>query len=153
MSCSRRRYTVLAATAASAACLMVLPAVAGAHRPAIRAETRAMVYDASGRYWGGGPVGMPRSAPLACFKADISTVVPGSTWGAWRWSNYAVQPAHQAQCRIANGITIEHKIRGRWYVLWEGSEGFPPTHPTRVGSRTLQGVPRAVAKDLMRGLN
>ena len=153
MSRSRRRNRVLDITAVSAACLMVLPAVAVAHRAAIRAETRAMVYDASGRYWGGGSADMPRSAPLACFKADISTVVPGSQWGAWGFSRYATEPAHQAQCRIANGITIEHKIRGRWYVFWEGSEGFPPTHTTRIGSRTLQGVPRAVAKDLMRGLN
>lgn len=153
MSRSRRRNTILAMTAVSAGCMAALPAVAGAHRPAIRAETRAMVYGASGRYYGGGSPAMPRSAPLACFTADISTVVAGSQWGAWGFSHYATQPAHQGQCRIANGITIEHKIRGRWYVLWEGSEGYPPTHRTRLGSRTLQGVPRAVAKDLQRGLS
>lgn len=152
MNHSRRRNAILAVTAGTAVLAMVLPTLAGAHRAAVRAETRAMVYDASGRYWGGGSVAEPRSAPLACFKADIATVVGGSQWGAWRFSNYAAQPAHQAQCRIANGITIEHKLRGRWYVFWEGSEGFPPTHNTRVGSRTLPGVPRAVAKDLMRGL-
>jgi hypothetical protein len=133
--------------------MMVLPALAGAHRPAVAAETRAMVYGASGRFFGGGNVDEPRSAPLACFKADIATVVGGSRWGAWGFSRYATEPAHEAACRIANGITIEHKIRGRWYVLWEGSEGYPPTHTTKDGSRTLQGVPRAVAKDLQRGLS
>jgi len=153
MGRSRRRTTVLAVTALAAGILMVLPALAGAHRRAVRAETRAMVYHASGRYLGGGPVAWPRSAPLACFKADIATVVSGSRWGAWTFSKYATQPAHEAKCRIANGITIEHKIGGRWYVFWEGSAGFPPTHTTQVGEQTLQGVPRAVAKDLMRGLS
>ena len=152
MSPNRRRNAVLAMTAVGAGCMMVVPALAGAHRPAVHAETRAMVYSASSRYYGGGRVDEPRSAPLACFKADISTVVGGSQWGAWSFSSYAAQPAHQSQCRIANGITIEHRIHGRWYVLWEGSAGYPPTHTTHAGSVTLQGVPRAVAKDLERGL-
>ncbi len=153
MEPNRRRSTILAITAVSALCMLVLPALAGAHRPAVAAETRAMVYDASGRFYGGGSVDEPRSAPLACFEADIATVVGGSRWGGWGFSRYATEPAHEAKCRIANGITIEHKIRGRWYVLWEGSEGYPPTHTTKEGSRTLQGVPRAVAKDLARGLD
>jgi hypothetical protein len=149
----RRCRTILAVVAASTGCALFVPGVAGAHRAAVQAETRAMVYDASGRFFGGGPVDEPRSAPLRCFTADIATVVRGSQWGAWRFSRYAQQPAHESQCRIANGITIEHKIQGRWYVLWEGSEGYPPTHTTREGSHTLRGVPRAVAKDLERGLN
>jgi hypothetical protein len=139
-------------TAISAGILMCLPALAAAHRPAVRAETQAMVYSASGRYFGGGRVSEPRSAPLACFTADISTVVRGSQWGAWGFSKFATQPVHEAQCRVANGVTIEHKIGGRWYVLWEGSEGYPPTRTTHEGSLTLQAVPRAVAKDLVRGL-
>jgi hypothetical protein len=101
-----------------------------------------MVYSASGRFYGGAPVDEPRSAPLACFKADIATVAGGSQWGAWRFSSYATQPAHEVQCRVANGITIEHKLHGRWFVVWEGSEGYPPTHTTREGSITLQGVLR-----------
>jgi hypothetical protein len=144
---------ILAVLAASAAAGLILPAVAGAHRRAVPAEARAMVYGASGRFYGGEPVSEPQSAPLKCFKADIATVVRGSQWGAWGFSSYADQPAHESQCRVANGITIEHKINGRWYVLWEGSDGYPPTHTTRDGSLTLQGVPRAVAKDLQRGLD
>ena len=88
-----------------------------------------------------------------CFKADIATVVKGAQWGAWGFSPYADQPAHQRQCRTANGISIAHKIHGRWYTLWEGSEGYPPTRVTHEGSLTLQAVPRSVAKDLMRGLS
>ncbi len=153
MNRSRRRTTILAMAATSAGLMMILPAIAAAHRPAVRAETRAMVYSASGRFYGGDPVDEPRSAPLACFKADIATVDGGSQWGAWRFSSYATQPAHELQCRVANGITIEHKLHGRWFVLWEGSEGYPPTHTPREGSITLQGVPRAAAKDLERGLN
>jgi hypothetical protein len=152
MSHSRRRTTILALVATCAGVMLILPALAGAHRAAIRAEARAMVYSASGRYYGGGSVSEPRSAPLACFTADIATVVGGSHWGAWGFSSYAAEPAHESQCQIANGITIEHKIRGRWYVLWQGSDGYPPTRTTHEGARTLQGVPRAVAKDLMRGL-
>lgn len=109
-----------------------------------------MVYAASGRYYGNQKVTEPRSAPLRCFVADIATVTKGSGWGAWTWSTYA--ESHAQQCRIANGISIEHKIANKWYVFWEGSEGYPPTHKTRVGSLTLMGVPRAVAKDLSRGL-
>ena len=46
MEPNRRRSTILAITAVSALCMLVLPALAGAHRPAVAAETRAMVYDA-----------------------------------------------------------------------------------------------------------
>lgn len=134
------------------AVLLLAPAAASAHRSAIRAEKIAMVYQASGRYLGGAPVAEPRSAPLQCFTADITTVVKGSTWGAWGFSRYAYEFSHQIQCNAANGITIEHKIGKRWYVLWQGSEGYPPTHNTKVGSVTLRAVPRAVAKDLMAGL-
>ena len=91
MEPNTRRRTILAITVVSALCTLILPALAGAHRSAVTAETRAMVYDASGRFYGGGSVDEPRSAP--------------------------------------------------------------PTHTTKEGSRTLQGVPRAVAKDLARGLD
>jgi hypothetical protein len=132
--------------------MLAAAGIASAHRPAVTGELRAMVFQASARYYGGLQVDARRGTPLACFTGDISTAVKGSQWGAWGWSAYARAPAHERQCRIANGISIEHKIRGRWYVLWEGSDGYPPTHTTQEGSFTLHGVPRAVAKDLMRGL-
>ena len=77
----------------------------------------------------------------------------GSTWGGWSFSHYADQPSHEHQCRTGNGVTIEHKIGQRWYVLWEGSDGYPPTHDTKVGPLTLKAVPRAVAKDIIAGLS
>jgi hypothetical protein len=134
------------------AILITTPSIASAHRPAVRAEQIAMIYHASSRYYGGGSENEPSSAPLRCFVADISTVVKGSQWGAWSFSNYAIEPAHQRQCRVGNGVAIEHKISGRWYVLWEGDEGFPPTRPTPSGRLTLQPVPRPVAKDLLSGI-
>lgn len=144
--------TACAAGVMAAVVLVSAPAVASAHRSAVKAETTAMVYDASGRYYGGGSVSEPRSAPLRCFVADIATVVKGSQWGAWSFSAYAIEPQHQLECRAGNGASIEHKIAGRWYVLWEGDEGYPPTHDKREGSLTLQGVPRAVARDLLAGI-
>jgi hypothetical protein len=131
---------------------LALPVAASAHRPAVRAEKTAMIYNASARYYGGSNENEPRSAPLRCFVADIATVVDGSRWGAWSFSAYATEPRNEQQCRTGNGISIEHKIGKRWYVLWEGDEGYPPTHNTREGSITLQGVPRAVAKDLEAGI-
>jgi hypothetical protein len=142
----------IAAAIAGAALALAVPAVASAHRAAINPEKSAMLYHASARYYGGTPVDEPRSAPLRCFTADIATVVRGSQWGAWTFSPYADQRAHQLQCRTANGVAIEHKIGNRWYVLWEGSEGYPPTRDTREGSLVLKGVPRRVAKDLVAGL-
>lgn len=128
----------------------LFPTAASAHRAATNAEKTGMIYTSSGRYYGNENVAEPRSAPLRCFVADVSTVVKGSAWGAWTFSRYA--ETHAQKCRIANGITIEHKIRKQWYVFWEGSEGYPPTHKTRYGTLTLMGVPRAVAKDLDKGL-
>ena len=129
---------------------LFFPSVASAHRPATKTETAAMIYAASGRYYGNLNVTEPRSAPLRCFIADISTVINGARWGAWTWSTYG--DTHVQQCRTANGVSIEHKIGKQWYVFWEGSEGYPPTHKKRVGSLTLMGVPRGVAKDLDSGL-
>jgi hypothetical protein len=131
---------------------LALPAVASAHRPAVRGEKVAMIYNASARYYGRADVNEPRSAPLRCFVADIATVRGGSRWGAWSFSAYAIQPKHQQQCRTGNGISIEHKIGKRWYVLWEGDQGYPPVHNKQEGSITLQGVPRAVARDLEAGI-
>ena len=144
---SSRRGAIFAIALAVA---LAIPAAASAHRLATKAEAGAMIYSASGRYYGNAKVAEPRSAPLRCFSADISTVEKGSRWGAWTFSKYAL--THEQHCRIANGVTIEHRIGKQWYVLWEGSEGYPPTHATPVGTLTLMGVPRAVAKDLDRGL-
>jgi hypothetical protein len=106
-----------------------------------------MVYESSTRYYGGGGVGgEPRSEPLRCFDAVIATVVKGSRWGAWAYSRYAFR--HRRRCPVGDGIDIEHKIHARWYVFWEGSEGYPPTRTTRQGSITLKGVPRFIARDL-----
>ncbi len=79
------------------------------------------------------------------------SITPGDP-GAWTFSSWAYQPAHEQQCRTGNGYAIEHKIGGRWYVLWEGDEGYPPTHPLNEGTFTLQPVPRAIARDLNAGL-
>jgi hypothetical protein len=143
----RARATVIVGLLA-----LAVPVLASAHRPAIKAEKTAMIYHASGRYYGGVSVSEPRSVPLRCFVADIATAVGGSRWGAWTFSRYADQLQHTQQCRTGNGIAIEHKIGKRWYVFWEGSDGYPPTHATKVGSFTLMGVPRAVTQDLMAGL-
>jgi hypothetical protein len=145
--------TAVARAAVTASILaLAVPGVASAHRPAVSAEKTAMVYHASGRYYGGGSASEPSSAPPRCFVADVATVVKGSRWGAWTFSRYAYQPSHQLQCRAGNGIAIEHKIGKRWYVLWEGDAGYPPTHNKPEGSFTLQGVPRTVSKDLWAGL-
>jgi hypothetical protein len=109
---------------------LVLPAVAVAHRPATGAETRAML--SAG--------GEARSVPLRCFAADISTVVPGSQWGAWSFSRYAIRPSNQRRCETGNGESIEHKVARNWHVLWSGDEGYP------------QNVPRRIAKDLLAGI-
>jgi hypothetical protein len=131
---------------------LAIPAAASAHRPATVAQKTAMVYHAGSRYYGGGSVEEARSAPARCFIADIATVVTGSAWGAWTFSPYADEPAHAKQCATGNGVAIEHRIGSRWYVLWEGSDGYPPTRTERRGSLTLQAVPRSVAKDLIAGL-
>ena len=147
-----RRVMASAAALVASLLLLAIPSAAFAHRPATKAEAKAMVYMASGQDYGHEPVGEPDSLPLRCFVGDIATVVRGSAWGAWTWSSYGDQPAHARQCRTANGITIERKIGGRWYVFWEGSSGYPPTHTMTEGSLTLRGVPRTIAKDLIRGL-
>ncbi len=109
-----------------------------------------MVYKASGRYWFHIRAQEPRSWPLRCVTAEISTVVKGSRWGAWVFNRYADH--HEQQCKPGNGITIEHKVGERWYVYWEASDAYPPTHDRRSSRGVIKGVPRAVAKDLYAGL-
>jgi hypothetical protein len=131
---------------------LVFAGAASAHRPAVKAEKNAMIYEASGRYYHDLKVAEPRSAPLKCFKADISTKQPGSTWGAWTFANTSYVLHHQAECRAGDGIVFEHKIDGTWYVVWEDSDGYPPTHNETIDGYAYQGVPRSVAKDLAAGL-
>jgi hypothetical protein len=66
----------------------------------------------------------------------IATVVKGSSWGG-----YAFNP-HASHCgRFGfNGVTIENKSHGEWFVLWEGSSGTP------------FNVPKAVFHDISEGL-
>jgi hypothetical protein len=140
-----------AVLSALAICVFAFHApVAFAHRVATSAAKRGMIYDASGRYWGGARVAEPHHVPLKCFVADSSTLPGGGDWGAWGFSSYAQH--HLSRCRTANGIVIEHRIAGRWYVLSESSDGYPPTHRRRIGSRVYLGVPRPIAKDLLAGL-
>jgi hypothetical protein len=148
-----RRARILGLGLAIALVALAAADVAVASRPSIKPELSAMVYQASGRYYGSLRVDEPRSAPLRCFEGDISTAVRGSQWGAYAWSAYGVAPVNERKCRAANGIAILHKLDGRWYVLWEGSDGYPPTHREHEGNFTLQPVPRNVAKDLIRGLS
>jgi hypothetical protein len=149
---SRRLLNATHWTVGAMVLALALPVAASAHRPAISGEKAGMIYNASSRYYGGGNENEPRSAPLRCFVADIATVVKGSQWGAWSFSAYAIESKHERQCRTGNGMSIEHKVGKRWYLLWEGDEGYPPTHNQKEGSITLQGVPRAVAKDLDAGI-
>jgi hypothetical protein len=115
-----------------------LPALALAHRPATRAEKSAMVYHAGNHYAPGVQVDEPRSFPLHCAKAVISTVVKGSQWGAYTLIN-------NSHCRKYQGgdSTFEHKINGRWYVVTERGAG--PFF-------NVSGVPRRIGLDLLKGL-
>ena len=141
----------LIAIAIAAVAVLAIPAVASAHRRATNAEKEALVYQASGRYFGNLNVDEPRSAPARCFRADIATVVKGSQWGAWTFAVYAYQ--HEQACRAGNGIAVEHKIGRRWFVYWEGSAGYPPTHTKSYPNGfKLQGVPRNIFNDLEKGL-
>jgi hypothetical protein len=125
----------LTLTVAVAAIMVVAPA-ALAHRLASKAERAAMLYHPGNRSGFPGPVGEPKRFPARCASAVIATVVPGSTWGG-----YAFNP-HASHCgRFGfNGVTIENKSHGEWFVLWQGSSGMP------------SNVPRAVFSDISKGL-
>lgn len=130
-----------------------LPAIASAHRPAVRAEKEGILFHARD-YSTGRAANLPRSTPLKCFVVDIATVVKGSRWAGWTFSRYAyANMSNQRRCNTGNGWSIYHKIRGRWNVLWSGDEGYPPTHTTHYGSSVYPAVPRAIAKDVKAGLS
>jgi hypothetical protein len=127
--------TLLILTIALAAIMVAAPA-ALAHRLASNAERAAMLYHPGNRTGSPGPVAEPKSFPARCALADIATVVKGSQWGGYTFNS------HAAGCsRFGfNGVVVEHKIRGRWYVLWEGSDGTP------------SNVPRSIFTDISKGL-
>jgi hypothetical protein len=134
-----RTWAPLLGTAA----LLVFPAAAAAHRKATRAEKAAMVYHAGSHYGHltAKQVDEPKNYPLKCAEADIATVVKGSTWGAWAPNS---RTYHERACKrwAFNAWVIEHKIRGRWYVIAEGD--LLPYH--------VPHVPHRIAKDLITGL-
>jgi hypothetical protein len=116
--------------------------IASAHRRAIRAEKVAMMYHAGSHYAGlpAKQVDAPKAYPPTCAKADIATVVKGSAWGAWSFNPRA--KAKKCAKWGSNGWVIEHKLKGKWYVVAEGSE-----LPGKV-----KGVPHKIAVDLVDGL-
>jgi hypothetical protein len=128
---------------AAAFVALALPAAASAHRPAVRAEKEAMMYNAGSHYAGlsAKDVDVPRAYPLRCAIADIATVVNGSHWGAWSF-NGSRYTSSGCKRWASNGWTIEHKIGRRWYVLAEGDE--LPAH--------IAGVSHKIAVDLIKGL-
>jgi hypothetical protein len=141
---------------ATALIVLAIPAMASAHRPAVKAEKQAILFYAIS--WSDGtPVAEPRSTPLKCFVVTISTVVKGSAWGGWTFSRYAFgdgngdakSQARERQCHTANGWGVLHRESGTWYDYWEGDEGYPPTHETDYSG----AVPRAIAKDILNGLD
>ena len=118
-----------------AAMLVAAPA-AFAHRLASTAERAAMLYHPGNRTGFPGPVGEPKRFPARCAIADIATVVKGSRWGG-----YAFNPHARGCSRFGfNGVTIENKSHGEWFVLWEGSSGTP------------SNVPAAIFDDISKGL-
>jgi hypothetical protein len=106
-----------------------------------------MIYSVSGRYYGdGGSVNAPRSVPLKCFLAIVTSSAKAATWGAWTFSPYAYAAGHERICQAGNGVAITHRIGVRWYVYWEGSSGSPPTH--HEPKYRLEPVPTTVWKAL-----
>jgi len=109
-----RRALIAGATIAT----LGMPAVAQAHRPATSAEKSAMMYHAGSRidHLSAKEVDAPSSEPLKCGIADVSTV--DKSWGGWTF-NSAMFTACQRWA--ADGVVLEHKIGGRWFVIAEGS--------------------------------
>jgi hypothetical protein len=130
--------TPLILAIAVAAMMAVAPA-AFAHRLASKAERAAMLYHPGNRSGSPGPVARPKRFPARCAVAEIATVVPGSKWGG-----YAFNP-HASGCgRFGfNGVTIENKSHGEWFVLWEGSSGTPSNVPTAVFNDISKGLEAA----------
>jgi hypothetical protein len=130
----KTRALLVLAIAATA--IMVAAPAAFAHRLATNAERAAMLYHPGNRTGSPGRVAQPKSFPARCALAVIATVVKGSQWGGYAFNSRATSCTRFG----FDGVTIEHKIGGRWYVVWEGSSGTP------------SNVPRSVFKDISKGL-
>jgi len=122
---------------------LVVPALALAHRSATTSEKTAMMYHAGSHDppLTAKEVDAPAAYPLGCAVADITTVVKGSNWGGWAFN---AKKFKSKQCAkwASNGWVLEHKIKGKWYVVTEGSE--LPSH--------IPGVPHKIAADVVAGL-
>jgi hypothetical protein len=125
---------------AVAAATLASPTVAQAHRRASRGEKAAMMYHAGSHYdhLSAKQVDAPRSYPLKCAIADVSTL--NNRWGGWGF-NGKMYNAHGCRKWASNGFVIEHKIGSRWYVVTEGSTPRP-----------VRSIPRKVLADLVAGL-
>jgi hypothetical protein len=127
---------LLLTLAIALAAMTVAAPAAFAHRLASKAERAAMLYHPGNRSGSPGPVGEPTRFPARCAYAVISTAVTGSRWGGYAFN------AHASHCgRFGfDGVTIENRSHGEWFVLWQGSSGTP------------SNVPKAVFTDLSKGL-
>jgi hypothetical protein len=133
-----RTRTLLILTIAVASIMVAAPA-AFAHRLASKAERAAMLYHPGNRSGAPGPVALPKRFPARCAVAEIATVVPGSKWGGYAFNSHA---SHCGRFGF-NGITIENKTHGEWFVLWEGSSGIPSNVPTAVFNDISKGLKAA----------
>ena len=139
-----RRARIAALALAITSLPLAAAGVAAASRPSVRPELSAMVYHAGARYYGGLPVDQPRTAPLKCFAGDISTMVKGSQWGAYRWSAYGVAPANQRKCRAAQRDHDPAQDQGT-LVRALGRQRRLPTHAPRK-RRQLHPAARAAQR-------
>jgi hypothetical protein len=103
-----------------------IPTVALAHRPATMAQRTAIRQAVVAQH-------QLSRAQARCQVVTISTADPAFARLTW--------PLHlSAPCRrvAANGVILEHHLRGRWRFVTVGSEFRCP----------VKGVPAAVARDL-----
>jgi hypothetical protein len=125
--------------AIAVAAIMVAAPAAFAHRLASKAERAAMLYHPGNRSGSPGPVGEPQRFPARCAYAVIATVVKGSRWGGYAFNANA---SHCARFGF-DGVTIENRSHGEWFVLWEGSSGTPSNVPTAVFNDISKGLEAA----------
>ena len=66
-------------------------------------------------------------------------MVPGSKWGGYAFNS------HASHCRRFgfDGVTIENRSHGEWFVLWQGSSGAPSNVPTAVFNDISKGLEAA----------
>jgi hypothetical protein len=127
--------TLLILAIALAAIMVAAPA-AFAHRLASKAERAAMLYSPGNRTGSPGPVGQPKRFPARCAYAVIATVVQGSRWGGYAFNPHA---SHCARFGF-DGVTIENRSHGEWFVLWQGSSGTPTNVPVPIFNDISKGL-------------